>query len=77
MTACRHGKLTAHVRAAGLGTIADLGFVGPDDSDPDADPVLITGYKDAPEAALDLWPEAVQQGPRRGPGSGRARLPPT
>ncbi|MFS7879687.1 hypothetical protein ACEYXF_41070 [Streptomyces asiaticus] len=37
ITACRHGKLTAHLRAAGLGTIPDVGFVGLDDSDPDAD----------------------------------------
>ncbi|MFJ8111379.1 hypothetical protein [Streptomyces sp. NPDC096132] len=27
ITACRHDKLTAHLRAAGLGAIADLGFV--------------------------------------------------
>ncbi|MCC9707503.1 transposase [Streptomyces sp. MNU76] len=47
ITACRHGKLTAHLRAAGLGAIADLGFVGLDDSGPDADPAVITGYKAA------------------------------
>ncbi len=45
ITACRHDKLTAHLRAAGLGAIADLGFVGLDDSGPDADPAVITGYK--------------------------------
>ncbi|MEU7367126.1 hypothetical protein AB0B92_16440 [Streptomyces hygroscopicus] len=38
ITVCRHGTLTVHLRAAGLGTIADLGFVGLGDSDPDADP---------------------------------------
>ena len=47
ITACRHDKLTARLRAAGLGAIADLGFVGLDDSNPDADPAVITGYKDA------------------------------
>jgi DDE superfamily endonuclease len=47
ITACRHDKLTAHLRAAGLGAIADLGFVGLDDSGPDTDPAVITGYKAA------------------------------
>ncbi|WP_327378841.1 transposase (plasmid) [Streptomyces sp. NBC_01216] len=47
ITACRHDHLTAHLRAAGLGAIADLGFVGLDDSGPDADPAVITGYKAA------------------------------
>ncbi|MDU8990927.1 MULTISPECIES: transposase family protein [Streptomyces] len=48
ITACRHDKLTAHLREAGLGAIADLGFVGLDDTgDPDADPTVITGYKAA------------------------------
>nr|WSX54132.1 transposase [Streptomyces sp. NBC_00974] len=47
ITACRHGKLTAHLRAAGLGAIADLGFVGLGDSGPDDDPVVITGYRAA------------------------------
>jgi hypothetical protein len=45
IAACRHDKLTAHLRAAGLGAIADLGFVGLDDAGPDADPAMITGYK--------------------------------
>jgi hypothetical protein len=47
ITACRRDKLTAHLRAGGLGAIADLGFVGLDDSGPDADPAVITGYKAA------------------------------
>ena len=33
--------------AAGLGASADLGFVGLDDSGPDADPAVITGCKAA------------------------------
>ncbi|MEU9992711.1 hypothetical protein AB0E10_39130 [Streptomyces sp. NPDC048045] len=47
ITACRHDQLTAKLRAAGLGAIADLGFVGLDDSGPDAHPAVITGYKAA------------------------------
>jgi hypothetical protein len=46
-TACRHDKLTQKLRAAGLGAIADLGFVGLDGGGPDADPAVITGYKAA------------------------------
>ncbi|MFF9490454.1 hypothetical protein [Streptomyces sp. NPDC014676] len=47
ITACRHDQLTAKLRAAGLGAIADLGFVSLDDSGPGADPAVITGYKAA------------------------------
>lgn len=47
VTACRHDHLTDRLRATGLGAIADLGFVGLDDSGPDADPAVITGYKAA------------------------------
>jgi hypothetical protein len=47
ITACRHDQLTARLRAAGLGAIADLGLVGLDDSGPVADPAVITGYKAA------------------------------
>ncbi|MFE7766142.1 transposase family protein [Streptomyces sp. NPDC057438] len=47
ITACRHDKLTQKLREAGLGAIADLGFIGLDDGGPDADPAVITGYKAA------------------------------
>lgn len=43
ITAARHNKITSHLREAGLGALADLGFVGLDD-DPD-DPVVITGRR--------------------------------
>jgi hypothetical protein len=43
VTAARHDHLAGHLRAAGLGALADLGFTGLD-PDPD-DPVIITGYK--------------------------------
>jgi len=47
ITACRHDKFTRKPREVGLGAIADLGFVGLDDSGPDSDPAVITGYKAA------------------------------
>ncbi|MFF4260291.1 transposase family protein [Streptomyces sp. NPDC001663] len=47
IAACRHDQLTARLGAAGLGAIADLGFVGLDDREPGADPAVITGYKAA------------------------------
>ncbi|MDF4252786.1 transposase family protein [Streptomyces sp. WMMB303] len=50
-------QFTAHLRAASLGAIADLGFVGLDDSGPDADPAVITGYK----AARNLSPTRGQK----------------
>jgi hypothetical protein len=43
VTAARHDHITARLRAAGLGALADLGFTGLD-PDPE-DPVIITGYK--------------------------------
>ncbi|WP_328506418.1 transposase family protein [Streptomyces sp. NBC_00391] len=43
ITAARHAKITGHLREAGFGALADLGFVGLDE-DPD-DPVVITGRK--------------------------------
>jgi DDE superfamily endonuclease len=43
ITAARHDHVLAHLHAAGLGALADLGFVGLDD-DPE-NPVVITGYK--------------------------------
>lgn len=42
ITTARHDRLTEHLREAGLGALADLGFVGLDD-DPDDNPVIITG----------------------------------
>lgn len=44
ITAARHDHITRHLREAGLGALADLGFVGLDD-DPDDAPVIITGRK--------------------------------
>ncbi|WP_345006435.1 transposase family protein [Streptosporangium album] len=43
ITTARHNRLTARLREAGLGAIADLGFVGLDDDDDN--PVIITGRK--------------------------------
>jgi hypothetical protein len=44
ITAARHDHITRHLREAGLGALADLGFVRLDD-DPDGAPVIITGRK--------------------------------
>ena len=41
--AARHDHITGHLRTAGLGALADLGFTGPDPGP--EDPVIITGYK--------------------------------
>jgi len=43
ITAARRDRIAGHLRTAGLGALADLGFTGLD-PDPD-DPVIITGYK--------------------------------
>ncbi|WP_051866383.1 transposase family protein [Streptomyces griseus] len=45
ITTARHNKITTRLREAGLGALADLGFIGLDD-DPD-DPVIITGRRAA------------------------------
>lgn len=44
ITTARHNHLTTHLREAGLGGLADLGFVGLDDQNQD-NPVIITGMK--------------------------------
>jgi hypothetical protein len=43
ITTARHNKICARLREAGLGALADLGFVGLDDNRDD--PVIITGLK--------------------------------
>ncbi|MEW2624722.1 transposase family protein [Streptomyces sp. NPDC048106] len=43
ITAARRDHILAHLRATGLGALADLGFIGLDDN-ADA-PVVITGFK--------------------------------
>jgi hypothetical protein len=44
ISSARHDHIARHLREAGLGALADLGFVGLDD-DPDDAPVIITGRK--------------------------------
>ncbi|MEU7367109.1 transposase family protein [Streptomyces hygroscopicus] len=41
-TAARHDHILAHLRAAGLGALADLGFRGLDNDI--RDPVIVTGF---------------------------------
>ncbi|WP_443046013.1 transposase family protein [Streptomyces sp. GQFP] len=48
ITTARHDKITTHLREAGLGALADLGFVGLDDQ-PDDDPVIITEPQGHPQ----------------------------
>ncbi|MER7775800.1 transposase family protein [Streptomyces sp. NPDC096191] len=43
ITAARYDHILAHLRAAGLGALADLGFCGLDDDV--RDPVVVTGFK--------------------------------
>ncbi|MGW1491734.1 transposase family protein [Streptomyces sp. NPDC002402] len=43
VTTARHNKITARLREAGIGALADLGFTGLDDN-PD-DPVIVTGRR--------------------------------
>lgn len=42
-TAARRDRILAHLRAAGLGALADLGFLGMDDDGDD--PVVVTVFK--------------------------------
>ncbi|CAL9329123.1 transposase family protein [Streptomyces sp. enrichment culture] len=51
ITTARRTKITEHLREAGLGALADLGFVGLDDK-PD-DPVILTGRKATPQPPAD------------------------
>jgi hypothetical protein len=43
ITAARRDRILAHLRAASLGALADLGFIGLDDDGDD--PVVVTGFK--------------------------------
>lgn len=43
ITTARHDKICAHLREAGLGALADLGFVGLDEDGDD--PVIVTGRR--------------------------------
>jgi DDE superfamily endonuclease len=44
ITAARHDHIIDHLKAAGLGALADLGFLGLD-NDGDNDQVVVTGYR--------------------------------
>ncbi|SFH06187.1 transposase family protein [Streptomyces mirabilis] len=50
ITAARRDHLLAHLRAAGLGALADLGFIGLNDDQ--NDPVVVTGFKATRAAKL-------------------------
>ena len=44
-TAARHDKIVEHLKAAGLGALADLGFIGVDKPENPDDLVIVTGFK--------------------------------
>ncbi|WP_406723664.1 transposase family protein [Streptomyces sp. GD-15H] len=44
-TAARHDKIVEHLKAAGLGALADLGFLGVDKPDDPDEQVIVTGFK--------------------------------
>ncbi|WP_231607636.1 transposase family protein [Streptacidiphilus albus] len=44
-TATRHDKIVEHLKAAGLGALADLGFIDVDKPKNPDDQVIVTGYK--------------------------------
>ncbi|WP_234025314.1 MULTISPECIES: transposase family protein [Streptomyces] len=44
-TAARRDKVIEHLKAAGLGALADLGFLGVDKPDDPDNLVIVTGYK--------------------------------
>lgn len=60
ITTARHNRLTARLRDAGLGALADLGFTGLDDR-PDDDPVIITGMKRAKGTSLTTAQKQANQ----------------
>lgn len=43
--AARHEHIVDHLKAVGLGALADLGFIGVDNPDDPDDLVIVTGYK--------------------------------
>ncbi|MET9452495.1 transposase family protein [Streptomyces cinerochromogenes] len=73
-TAARHDHILAHLRAAGLGALADLGFRGLDNDI--LDPVIVTGFHAMPHPQAHPRPEDRQPGPCYRARAGRARLCP-
>ncbi|WTT79012.1 transposase [Streptomyces sp. NBC_00080] len=67
ITAARRDQILAHLRAAGLGAPADLGFLGLDDDGDD--PVVVTGSKNTRRPQARIRREGGQ------PGSGRRTRP--
>ncbi|MGW5063344.1 transposase family protein [Streptomyces sp. NPDC004096] len=67
-TAARHDHILAHLRAAGLGALADLGFRGLDNDI--LDPVIVTGY------ICRLRPPQELADPHQTPHQPRPRHPP-
>jgi hypothetical protein len=72
-TAARHDHILAHLRAAGLGALAGLGFRGLDNDI--LDPVIVTGYTASRTHKLTPG-QRRQPSPCRRTGAGRARFRP-
>ena len=63
--AARHDHIVEHLKAAGLGALADLGFIGIDKpKDPD-DQVIVTGYKATRARKLTPGQKQANQRPGR------------
>ncbi|MEI5527420.1 transposase family protein [Streptomyces brasiliscabiei] len=74
-TAARHDHILAHLRAAGLGALADLGFRGLDNDV--RDPVIVTGFHASRTHKLTSSEKTANRvlAVRRGPGRARLRPP--
>ncbi|MGW6877385.1 transposase family protein [Streptomyces xanthophaeus] len=71
-TAARHDHILAHLRAAGLGALADLGFRGLDNNI--HDPVIVTGYAATRTHKLTPGQKEANRVLAVGRAPGRARL---
>ncbi|MCD9875073.1 transposase family protein [Streptomyces guryensis] len=67
-TVARHDHLVEHLEAAGLGALADLGFLGVDKPDAPDDLGIVAGFK----ATRYRKPTAGQKEANRVPAAGRA-----
>jgi hypothetical protein len=76
-TAARRDKIVEHLQAAGLGALADLGFLGvdkPDNPDNQGNRHRLQGH---PRPQVHPWPEAGQPNPGRRTRPRRTRLRPS
>ncbi|MEW1913174.1 transposase family protein [Kitasatospora sp. NPDC085895] len=60
-TAARRDKIVEHLKAAGLGALADLGFLGVDKPENPDDQVIVTGYKATRVRKLTTGPKQANR----------------